>query len=59
MAESPMRKGRAASSTTNKMKPTLELFDELCADFNFGKLIFNLIKSHDTTKKNYADWFDC
>jgi hypothetical protein len=25
MAESPMRKGRAASSTTHKMKPTLEL----------------------------------
>ncbi len=46
-----MRKGRAASSTTHKMKPTLELLDELCADFKLGKLIFNLIKSHNTTKK--------
>jgi hypothetical protein len=51
MAEAPMRRGRAASSTTHKIKPTMELFDELCVDFNFVKLIFNLIKSHNTTKK--------
>jgi hypothetical protein len=38
MTEAPMRRGRAAISTTHKMKPTLERFVELCADFNFENL---------------------
>ncbi len=52
-----MRRGRAAISTTHKMKPTLERFVELCADFNFVKLIFNLIKSNNTTKKTTEKGF--
>jgi hypothetical protein len=49
----PLRRGRAASNTNRNL---FELFAELCADFNFEKPIFKLIKSHNNTKKKLSRW---